>query len=64
MQKEYTDMTPFPFGKYKNKPIANVPAEYLLWCLQNITNLAPGITNYINSNMQVLQQEISKHSKK
>jgi uncharacterized protein (DUF3820 family) len=63
MWKEYTDATPFPFGKYKGKPIANVPAKYLLWCRDNIKNLAPGITNYINANMQILQKEIASHSK-
>jgi uncharacterized protein (DUF3820 family) len=64
MATEYTDSTPFPFGKHKNKAMANVPAEYLIWCRDNINNLDPGLKAYINANMQGLQQEMSKHKKR
>jgi uncharacterized protein (DUF3820 family) len=59
--KEVTDSTPFPFGKYKNKPMQLVPAEYLIWCLENINNLEHSIKKYITDNMQGLQQEMKKH---
>lgn len=65
MTKEYTDQTPFPFGKkHKGKPMGNVPAEYLIWCYDNIKDLDVGIKNYINANMQGLRQEIAKHKRK
>lgn len=64
MAKEYTDGTPFPFGKHKGKPMANVPAEYLLWCRENIRNLEQGIKDYIEANLQGLQQEKASHKRR
>ena len=61
MSTEYTDSTPFPFGKHKGKAMTNVPAEYLLWCREKVTNLDPGIKRYIEANLQGLQQEVKKH---
>jgi Putative quorum-sensing-regulated virulence factor len=29
------------FGKYKGKAIAEVPADYLRWVLENVSNLSP-----------------------
>lgn len=31
----------FPFGKHKGKPISEVPADYLKWCLTNMQRLDP-----------------------
>ncbi len=64
MNKEYTDQTPFPFGKHKGKTIEQVPAEYLIWCLENVKELDIGIKNYINANMQGLKQEMAKRRRK
>lgn len=63
-QKEFTDNTPFPFGRHKNKAMANVPAHYLLWCRENLMNMEQGLKDYIEANLQALQQEISKGRKK
>ena len=62
--REYTDQTPFPFGKHKGKAMANMPAEYLIWCYGKVTNLEQGIKDYINANMQGLQQEMAKRKRK
>lgn len=63
MDKEYTDSTPFPFGKHKGKAMTNIPAEYLLWCRENIGNLEKGIKDYIEANLQGLSQEKAKHKR-
>jgi uncharacterized protein (DUF3820 family) len=61
--KEYTDSTPLPFGRHKGKAMQEVPAEYLVWCLENIPNLDVGIKDYINANMQGIRQEMARHKK-
>jgi hypothetical protein len=33
--------TAFPFGKHKGQPWADVPLDYLEWCLDKMTNLEP-----------------------
>lgn len=59
--KEFTDNTPFPFGKHhKGKPMIKVPAHYLLWCRENLNNMEQGLKDYIESNLQALQQEVAK----
>lgn len=63
--REFTDQTPFPFGnKHKGKPMQDVPAEYLLWCFENMQNLEQGIKDYINANMQGLRQEVANRKRK
>ena len=58
MQK-YTDNTLFPFGKHKGQKLANVPAEYLLWALDNLELSFP-LKTYIEENKAVLQDEIKR----
>jgi hypothetical protein len=33
MKPEFTDDTPMPFGQHKGKPMRDVPADHLLWLL-------------------------------
>lgn len=54
-----TDTTPMPFGKYKNSPMQDVPAGYLLW-LNDQPFCSLEIKTYIKENMQVLIKENKK----
>jgi hypothetical protein len=36
-----TDTFVMPFGKHKGKPLAEVPAGYLTWLLENVPDLYP-----------------------
>jgi len=59
----YTDTTLMPFGKYKGKTMANVPAAYLMFLYkEGVTH--PGVKQYINDNLDVLQQEEAKTKKR
>lgn len=52
----FTDNTIMPFGKHKGKPMANIPAQYFLWLLNEGCSHA-GVKQYILENLQGLQQE-------
>lgn len=57
---EYTDDTPFPFGKYKGVPISDIDAGYLhwLWCNRPIKHgEGKKIEAYIVKNMDALKEE-------
>ncbi len=30
-----------PFGKYKGRPLSELPDAYIEWCLENLTELRP-----------------------
>lgn len=53
---DLTDDSPMPFGKYEGTAMINVPAEYLLWLLEeNKTNFK--VKRYIVDNLDVLRAE-------
>lgn len=54
-----TDDSPMPFGKFKGKPLANVPAHYLLWVYENVPNLGASFKAYLESNMDAIKLEIT-----
>jgi uncharacterized protein (DUF3820 family) len=55
---KFTDNTPMPFGKYKDKALANVPAEYLLWLLSD-NYISDGLLkDYIVENKEQLTKEV------
>lgn len=63
-----TDKDPMPFGKHKDKAMANVPAPYLLWiwevryskvCNQHSEELC----KYIHANLEVLTIEAAKSNR-
>lgn len=56
----YTDKSIMPFGKYRGKALANIPAEYLIWLEANIKKLDGGLKTYIRDNMEVLKSEVEK----
>lgn len=51
-----TDRDLMPFGKYRGKALANVPAAYLLWLYNEGCN-HEGVRKYIINNLDVLQRE-------
>lgn len=58
------DKTLMKWGKYKGKPLAEIPASYLLWIydewgLKNSGELHRWLREYIEDNMQGLRKEIS-----
>ena len=55
----FTDRTPMPFGRYKDKAMANVPAPYLLWLHREGCD-HPGVKKYIDENLDCLIKENSK----
>lgn len=57
MDQEYTDRTIMPFGKYKGKALANIPAPYLLY-LYNEGIARDALKRYIEDNMKVLNNEV------
>lgn len=56
-----TDESPMPFGKYQDRKMANVPADYLIWLYEN-NKCNNDVREYIEDNLEVLRFEI-KNSK-
>ena len=56
---EFTDETLFPFGKYKDVKMQEVPAAYLIWIYNNYDITQP-LTDYIADNMDVLYSELKE----
>ena len=59
---DYTDKMPMPFGKYVGKPLADVPASYLIWLYDTSEKgkrlSDKKLSKYIEDNMQALQMEV------
>jgi uncharacterized protein (DUF3820 family) len=47
-----------PFGKHKGIELDDVPANYLLWCYENIPQLDYGVKAYIEKNMAGIKKQI------
>lgn len=56
---DLTDESPMPFGKHKGEKMANVPAEYLLWCYEN-EKCSSDVSKYIKENYDVLKEEVKQ----
>lgn len=56
MAETITDASKMPFGKYKDYPMVNVPADYLLFLHDN--NKAGRVADYIKDNQDVLIKEV------
>jgi hypothetical protein len=59
----YTDKTLMPFGAHKGIALANVPAGYLLWCLDNMNNLSESLRAYIEENKPGLLAEVKRSAR-
>lgn len=57
-----TDNSLMPFGMYREKTMANVPADYLLWFYEKGKGYKE-VKKYIKKNFDVLQLEIKKQTK-
>lgn len=62
-QYNMTDESSMPFGKFKGKKMANVPASYLLWLHENV-ELRGGLKEYIKENLDVIKTEVKNSNKK
>lgn len=53
------DTDPMPFGKYKGKPMSDVPVSYLHWLWNNGLMNEPNkpVHQYIKNNIDALQME-------
>ncbi len=56
------DNSIMPFGKFKGQKMANVPASYLLWCI-NQPWCRGELHTYITNNMTVLMLEADKEKR-
>ena len=54
-----SDNDPMPYGKYQGTAMANVPADYLIWCYEN-GKCREDVRRYVKNNLDVLQNEIKK----
>lgn len=53
-----SDTDPMPFGKFKGKPMQDVPASYLHWLWNNgAKNDTLPVANYIRDNLDALKGE-------
>ena len=53
------DYSPMPYGKYKGRPMEDVPASYLIWLVDN-KRASPAVKEYVKENMDVLMKEIKE----
>lgn len=58
------DDSPMPFGKYRGKAMAEVPASYLLWLYRQTTKLDTSVHAYIIDNLDVLKKEEEEEKQK
>lgn len=64
-KKYHTDTDPvgdnyiIPYGKYRGKKIANVPASYLIWAFES-GNCSFQVGYYVQENMDVLLEEVKR----
>ena len=59
---QMNDKSRMPFGKYKGEAMANVPADYLIWLLENDKCFGP-VKEYIKENLPNLKQEVAQEKK-
>jgi hypothetical protein len=57
--EKYTDESLMPFGQHKGEKLANVPARYLLYILENF-KLHDNLKKYIEDNKRVLEAEVKR----
>ena len=54
-----TDLDPMPFGKFKGKPMQDVPASYLVWLHGEGCKNIP-VANYIFNSWDAIQMDLDK----
>jgi hypothetical protein len=55
----YTDKTLMPFGKYKDTPLIDVPADYLMWFYEQewASSAWIDLYKYVENNLRALKAE-------
>ena len=64
---KYTDDTPMPFGKHRGQKLEDMPAEYLLWLVNEIQEHGSeaddprraALCAYVDDNRECLEKEKS-----
>ena len=59
IKRDYTDKTPFPFGRYQGLPMDEVPADYIME-LYDEGKMSGPMRRYVEQNMDVLNVEIAE----
>lgn len=59
----FKDDTPMPWGKHKGTPLANVPADYLIWLYEN-SKAYGKLAFYIKRNWDALKKEVAEKQSK
>ncbi len=63
-QRELTDDSPFPFGKWKGVAMKNVPAPYLDWFIgQDWAKRWPAVVDYVNRSRKAIDQELERRDR-
>jgi len=59
-----TDKDLMPFGLYKGKKMANVPASYLRWVRETVKpkDLTKPVLKYIKDNWDAIETELKKEA--
>lgn len=53
-QRELTDESPFPFGKWKDNQMKNVPNEYYTWFLEQSWHMSwPAVVAYAKKKLGI-----------
>jgi len=55
--KTMDDNSRMPFGKHRDKTMANVPSDYLLWIYENGKTYG-ALKQYIEDNMDAIKQDL------
>lgn len=58
-----TDESLMPFGKFKGRALANVPAAYLIWVWEE-TEVREPLKSYIKDNLDVLYLQVKRERRK
>ena len=56
---EFTDETKMPFGKHRDEPLKDVPADYLLWLADQagFAERNPELAAYVEKHRELLDEE-------
>jgi len=57
---ELDDNSIMPYGRYKGRKMANIPAGYLLWLLEN-NKCCSKVKKYIEESMAALEKEVAEY---
>ena len=63
MKKQLTDESIMPWGKHKGAKMIDVPASYLIF-MYNEKKVCPMVKEYIEDNLDVLNEEIKRENAK